>query len=413
MQKKLIALAVAGLGFSTIAVAQTNVTIYGVFDATLESVKADGAESAAAATATTPTYTGADRARFSRINSNSSYIGFKGAEDLGNGLKAIFQFETGFNTDAGVYSGSGRDTFVGINGSFGTVKLGQFSGPTRVIGTTLDLLPGRAGIGTSDSIIGRAVTATGSTATLFDTRTANTIQYQSPKFSGFTVTADFSAGENKSLDNVTNVSAATIEQNGKLWELGVTYADGPWYVAYAYGKKDYGTSASPTAPGATALANTLETWKSSRFGLGYTFAEGHKVNFIWDKQSQDYLNTGGALNAGSDFDKTSWTLQGLYKVSEPGSIILAFSKSNDASGSFLPATTGATSLKSNSETGAKLWTVGYLHALSKRTLIKAVWSKVSNDKNVNYDFSNGGVNATGIGLGADPQGLALGLRHTF
>ena len=123
MQKKLIALAVAGLGLSSTAFAQTNVTIYGIFDATFDSVKADDT--------TTPVAGAANRPSLSRINSNSSYIGFKGTEDLEGGLKAIFQFETGFNTDAGIYSGSARDTFLGLQGGWGTVKLGNFSGPTQ------------------------------------------------------------------------------------------------------------------------------------------------------------------------------------------------------------------------------------------------------------------------------------------
>lgn len=409
MQKKLIAMAIAGLA-STAAFGQTNVTLYGVVDATFETVSAESATAKAAATATTPTYTGANRQSFGRVNSNSSYIGLKGTEDLGDGLKAIFQFETGFNADAGVYSGSGRDTYVGLNSaSWGTVKLGQFSGPTRVIGTTLDLLPGRAGLGTSDSVIGRGITNTGATATVFDTRTANTLQYISPTFNGFTVTADYAAGENKNLDTAASNAVA----DGKIWELGLSYVDGPWYAAYAHGKDDFGTTAATTAPLAAATPNALENWTSDRIGVGYSFAEGHKINVIWDKQQQDIVNTGGVLNRGTDLEKTSWSLQGLYKVSVPGSVILAYTKSNDASGSFLPGTVGATSLKSNADTGAKLITLGYLHTLSKRTTIKAVWSRLKSDDNVNYDFSNGGVTAAGIGLGADPSGIAVGIRHTF
>src|ERR1017187_10704872 len=105
MQKKLIALAIAGL--SSVAFAQPNVTVYGVADVSIESVGANGAKSG-----TSESGTNANLGNSARVNSNSSYIGFKGTEDLGNGLKALFQFETGFAADVGTYNGAGRDTYV-------------------------------------------------------------------------------------------------------------------------------------------------------------------------------------------------------------------------------------------------------------------------------------------------------------
>lgn len=389
MQKKLIALAVAGLGFTGAAFAQTNVTIYGIFDATFDSVSASSATGVAAATATHPAYTGANRENFTRVNSNSSYIGFKGTEDLGDGLKAIFQFETGFNTDAGIYSGSARDTFVGLQGGWGTIKLGNLTGPTRAIGTTLDLLPGRTGIGTFDSLLGRGVTSTFGTATLFDNRFANTLSYTTPTISGFNAVLNYAPGENKNLSTAT----AAGQANGKTYELGLTYANGPWYAAYAYGKLDTGST--------NAIAgNTPLTWKSNRVGLGYTFEAGHKINFIWDKQEQDIAKTATTM---AELDKSGWSLQGLYKVTPTSSLLGAYTKSNQASGNFL---------LTNNDTGAKMWTLGYLYSLSKRTTVKAVYSKISNENNVAYDFATNGV-AGGFGLGADPQGVSVGLRHSF
>src|SRR5574343_864641 len=77
MQKKIIALAIAGLA-STAAFAQTNVTIYGVADVGYAHLRADGKKS------------------MNNIDSGllaGSRIGFKGVEDLGNGLKALFTLE--------------------------------------------------------------------------------------------------------------------------------------------------------------------------------------------------------------------------------------------------------------------------------------------------------------------------------
>jgi predicted porin len=384
MQKKLIALAVAGLGLSGAAFAQSNVTVYGIFDASFESVKASGAAAA-----------GANRESFSRVSSNSSYIGFKGTEEIDGGLKAIFQIESGFSGDTAGALAGGRDYFVGLTGGWGSIRLGNLTGPTRAIGTALDLLPGRAGIGTSESLLARGVNSTGGTATLFDSRTGNAVFYTSPSVNGFTGSALYSTGEDK-----TNTAATSAtEANGKQYELGLSYAAGPWYAAYAWAKRDYGTS-----PAAARAANSLLEWKSSRLGIGYTFEPGHKVNFIWDKQDQDVTKAAGRTG---DLQKSAWSLQGLYKLNAASSLVGAYTKSQEASGNYLTT---------NSDTGAKLWTLAYLYSLSKRTTVKAVWTKITNENNVGYDFSNNGTQgagATSWGNGADPQGISVGIRHSF
>ena len=103
MQKKLIALAVAGLA-STGAFAQANVTVYGVADASFDVVKTSNATS--------------DLGNTTRVSTNSSLIGFKGAEALGNGLTAVFQYESGvgFDNSGSSYGllGTQRDSYVGF-----------------------------------------------------------------------------------------------------------------------------------------------------------------------------------------------------------------------------------------------------------------------------------------------------------
>ena len=86
MQKKIIALAVAGL-VSGVAFAQSNVTVYGIADAGIGSWSAGSS----ANQRTTGVMTG---------GMSASRLGFKGEEALGNGLKAIFQFETAVSLDS-------------------------------------------------------------------------------------------------------------------------------------------------------------------------------------------------------------------------------------------------------------------------------------------------------------------------
>ena len=201
MQKKLIALAIAGLATAP-AFAQSNVTIYGVADATFENVKASGA--------TTANSDDSTRLNRNRVTSNSSLLGFKGAEDLGNGLKAIYQFETGINADGtgNALNGSQRDTFVGLTGNFGTVVLGRLTHPIRNMGNKVDLTPGATGIGYHGSMYGEFLGLKTGT----DDRAPNAVAYVSPSFYGFTATAAYVATSPNSSTTETRTASTAVEQ---------------------------------------------------------------------------------------------------------------------------------------------------------------------------------------------------------
>jgi predicted porin len=141
MQKNLIALAVAGLA-STGAFAQANVTVYGVADASFDVVRISGDANNELGNTT-------------RVSTNSSVLGFKGAENLGNGLTAVFQYESSVGFDNGGALGASRDSYVGLAGGFGTVVLGNLTGPTRALGSAVDVNAGATGIGANTALIGK------------------------------------------------------------------------------------------------------------------------------------------------------------------------------------------------------------------------------------------------------------------
>ncbi|HNO58064.1 MAG TPA: porin, partial [Accumulibacter sp.] len=127
MQKKLIALAVAGLA-SGAAFAQTNVTMYGVADAGYVYSRGSVANGAVAGTAK-PVFSGIQSGLLA-----GSRIGFKGEEALGNGLKAVFLLEYALNIDqnSGIGTSSGlsaRQQYVGLAGNWGQLSLGRQYAP--------------------------------------------------------------------------------------------------------------------------------------------------------------------------------------------------------------------------------------------------------------------------------------------
>src|ERR1700688_4160657 len=115
MKKTLLALAVLGASAGVASAQQSNVTIYGIVDAGV-AYKNDGNPAG-------------NTLSLESGQQNSSRLGFKGTEDLGGGLSAIFTLENGFNVDNGTLGNTsrlfGRQAWVSLNGGFGSAKLGR------------------------------------------------------------------------------------------------------------------------------------------------------------------------------------------------------------------------------------------------------------------------------------------------
>ena len=116
MKKTLLALAVLGT-FAGVASAQSSVTIYGIVDASIVSMD-NGAT------------TNGRTTRMDSGRDSASRIGFKGVEDLGNGLKATFLLESGFAADTGALASANslfnRLSYVGLeSNSWGGLRLGR------------------------------------------------------------------------------------------------------------------------------------------------------------------------------------------------------------------------------------------------------------------------------------------------
>ena len=210
MQKKIIALAVAGLVSGAAFADGSSVTVYGIADVTFDTVSTSGGTAA-----------GAKTGNYTRVSSNSSYLGFKGSEDLGNNLKAVFQFESGVTADAGGGAsmfGNARDTYVGLAGGFGQVALGTLTAPTRLLGTQIDVNAGATGIGSNAALLSSKTQTAGTVGAVdFDSRQGNAIAYSTPNMSGFGATVAYVSGENKTKDSVV------AKANASAWDLGATY----------------------------------------------------------------------------------------------------------------------------------------------------------------------------------------------
>ncbi len=218
MKKNLIALAV--LAAAGAASAQSSVTLYGRVDAGLVSAKDQ---------------IGGDGVTRTKLDSNvlnNSLWGFKGTEDLGNGLKANFVLESGMNMDDGTAAVAGstfnRKATVGLSGDFGAVELGRNY-------TAYDSLRGATNntADTNMAVTGDVWKVGGDYAN----RTNNSVRFDSNTYSGFSGAVAYAFGENKDAPIVGNDSTDTLS-------LHVKYANGPLLVGYAHQAEKQATVAS-------------------------------------------------------------------------------------------------------------------------------------------------------------------------
>ena len=226
MKKSLIALAV--LAASGAAMAQSSVTLYGVADAFVGSRKVEtGAGFQGPLNTPLAANAGQRQTAVDTSGVNGSRWGLRGTEDLGGGMKAIFQLESGFKLDTGEQKVAGslfdRQAFVGLESGFGTVSLGkQYSAYDALHAATnhnYDAFTFNAASGYQGGVSANGMAD-------YTSRVSNSIAYTSPSFSGFSGAVVYGFGENK---NAVSNSKATDNASVHL-----KYANGPLLVGYAY-----------------------------------------------------------------------------------------------------------------------------------------------------------------------------------
>jgi predicted porin len=227
MKKSLMALALFG-AFAGVAHAQTAVQIYGNVDAGF--VKRSGS-----------TLSIGKRA--------ANTLGFKGNEDLGNGLKALFQLEIRYEPDTGTVENGNRPLFqgesrVGLAGDFGMVRIGRGRPAYQESIAAFDPwhgLPTPAGFYTDPTVAGYNSDPLGAPVGS-NNRWSNAIWYNSNPFSGFQVNATFATKEAAGGPAVTDPSTtparvvypANSEASAHPFSLSGTYNNGPLGAIIAY-----------------------------------------------------------------------------------------------------------------------------------------------------------------------------------
>lgn len=427
MNKKLIALAIAGAFAAPLAMADNgNVVIYGDM-----AVSADMVDGGSYNSVSTGPHTGPINAlstnsaqRRGRISSNNSFIGFKGSEDLGNGMNAIWQFENGIALDGqntndngpqavggtGLYpstfgSQSRRNTFAGLSSKdLGSVTFGVQDSPVKTATGPMDAF-GQHTLADYRSLWGTingatpASSASMNGANIANLRAQNSVLYTSPNMGGFTIKA-MGAAQNEGGNFNGTGSGAT----GHYYSVGGIYANGPLFATLAY--EDNRVTNNNNNPTGTPPSNFSDfNFKNWRTGVGYNFS-GLKIGLAYERIKGD-----GTVLAGStsSVNRDAWYVPVSYQMGS-NTFKLAYTKAGKSN---QKSSTGADLSGSD---GASQWSLGVNHAMSKRTSVYALYSMVRNDSNGFYSLGGAGTGIQAVApgsYGSSPRAVSVGMITSF
>jgi len=361
------------------AYAQTpsSVTLYGVIDTGVERVS--NANGTSSSLIRMPSQTGGHM---------GSRWGVRGTEDLGDGLKALFVLESGFAPDKGSNTTNqggrlfGRQAFVGLGGSWGTLTLGRQYTMYLMSMIEADVIgPGVFGLGSFDPGLPGG-------------RSDNTLAYTG-RFNGFTLGAGYSLGRDA-------VSACAGEVAGdakacRQYSLMGKYDSAAWGVALSRDEQrggpagTGGLNASNLSDKRTAFAGyfkPIDTLKLSA-GLVKRHNQGVSTTTVTPKSSMPFVGLTYTV-------VPALTVDGLWSQ-------LKYSDSTDGS-------------------KASMVVVRATYALSKRTGVYVTSGRLSNKGSSNLSISGGATPADanvatpaalGPGAGRSQTGFMIGVRHSF
>ena len=335
--KKLSILALAACACA--AQAQSSVTLYGVADMAIERIKG--------ATSDTRMVSGQQQ---------GSRWGMRGTEDLGGGLKAVFQIEAGVNMDTGTLGQGGlafgRQSYVGLTGNFGAVRLGRQYSP-------MDDVAGLVGTKRYDVLSVVPIIGNGDY-----NRVNSAVTYLSPKVANTTFQVQYNFGNPRPAGDPS-------PDFGRQFSVNAIHANGPLTL---------GVSLMRVIDGNATLGGD-QAQNAALLVAGYDFG-GFKLTGYYDQEDK-----------GTETMKV-YGLQGA----------MTFGNTTVSAG--MAQAKNVTGLATAARDDAKIFTLQASHNLSKRTAMYGHLTAVSNGADSTLGFNNPVA-------GRNSNGLQVGVRHRF
>lgn len=232
MRKKLTALVLSALPLAAVA----DVSLYGEIKAGVEGRNIQLQLTEPLQNIKQPQVTKRKSRIRTKISDFGSFIGFKGSEDLGEGLKAVWQLEQDVSVAGGGASQWGnRESFIGLAGEFGTLRAGRVANQFDDASQAIDPWDSNNDVASQLGIFKR-----------HDDMPVS-VRYDSPEFSGFSGSVQFVPAQNsksaytpahfvkqKPTSKPTLVPAVVGKPGSDVYYAGLNYKNGGFAGNYAF-----------------------------------------------------------------------------------------------------------------------------------------------------------------------------------
>lgn len=360
MNKKLLsvvigaALAGSVAGFSSVA--QADVQLYGQLDVSIDSHDCDGAYGGNCAGYTDyKGFSSGDNSQTMNMNGNYSYFGIKGSEDLGNGLKAIFNVMFAFDPASnGGYGGgvvSGTERWLGLAGDFGTFRAGTVTTPYSDHGAMIDPFYGTSLEGNKAGLQSFYLHDEFASDEYADGISNRTVRYDSPDMNGL------GGGVFYTMPNESESG-----NDGNPYGLGAHYKNGN-ILAFA----DYITSDEDVGSDDNTAWDIGGQYTMGNIGLFGMYESG---GLLFESDLTEGLS-------GGESGASLWHLGGSFKMGNTLAYV-AYGQGDDDTGA--------------DESEYSAWTLGVKHNLSVRTSVYAGFNQIDEDLNGQTDHFGLGMN---------------------
>lgn len=379
------------------------------------------------------------------LESSESELAIRGQENLGGGLSVWFQCATSID---GIFNGTAtatagmctRNSALGFKGGFGNFFFGQwdtpsklvqnqirgsFSGTNALYGGGATLLWGGSSSGAANPVqtttgivssVGGTATAQlatangGAQASSFYRRQAQTLNYHSPNWGGFSLQAAYSAGN----ESTAFADTASPKLKPRLGGIAGNYNLGALWVGLALEQhKDY----NPANLTQSAAVYNGGTDNNTTLGVGYTFAGRFKLRGAY---STSKYETQTGTNGAQELKVKGYALYSENNISGPHNLNFAWIQVKDTTGTAVnsvgsyqgPAAgitcgvTGTASCASN--TGADVVTIVYAYDFSKRTRGLLAYDQMSNKNNAKFNMGKSTAS-----LGGKQSSIGMAVLHKF
>jgi predicted porin len=361
-----VAVAIAFGSASLSAAAQSgtsSITLYGRINTTVERSEVE-------------TQSGQSQSTTGLVN-NASRWGLRGTEDLGGGLKALFQLESGFGSDTGQLTNNpstsptaglfNREAFVGLSGGFGTIRFGRMTSALYFASADYISMHNHDTGTSSDTLFNFAATGVNNN---------NTVAYKTPDFFGGNVEVAYSFAMGFFPTNPAGFQELPgSSSNQTNLQVAINWGNGPLQLGGGYAKMEDKTGTPNTDTDMWVIRGLYE-FGAFVFGAYYEYSNFTNIPYY-------------TVPAAADSDRGNFRLSGMYTMGA-SEFHLNYGMADDFS--------------NIDDSSANQWTIAYNYNLSKRTKVYAFYTQVDQDANVDY---------FGTGTGTKFSSVALGLRHNF